>query len=141
MGAALILWGAGKIALGIIGEPETAIITHIRREGGVHIFEPITLAVAKPKKELKCWRAYASQYHMLGDKWVFGSRLQYFIKSSNIELVRMQFSASEKPNCSQKDIYIYPLHNTLMLASKEKDHTRRWMVLFSHKIDKMVAVL
>jgi hypothetical protein len=33
-GAALILWGAGRIALGIIGEPETAIITHIRREGG-----------------------------------------------------------------------------------------------------------
>lgn len=34
LGAALILWGAGKIALGIIGEPETAVITHIRREGG-----------------------------------------------------------------------------------------------------------
>jgi hypothetical protein len=34
LGAALILWGAGKIALGIIGEPETATITHIRREGG-----------------------------------------------------------------------------------------------------------
>lgn len=34
LGTALILWGAGKIALGIIGEPETATITHIRREGG-----------------------------------------------------------------------------------------------------------
>jgi hypothetical protein len=34
LGTALILWGAGKIALGIIGEPETAVITHIRREGG-----------------------------------------------------------------------------------------------------------
>ena len=34
LGTALILWGAGRIALGIIGEPETAIITHIRREGG-----------------------------------------------------------------------------------------------------------
>lgn len=34
LGAALILWGAGKIALGIIGEPEKAVITHIRREGG-----------------------------------------------------------------------------------------------------------
>ncbi|QNU66179.1 hypothetical protein EHE19_015025 [Ruminiclostridium herbifermentans] len=34
MGAALILWGTGKIALGIIGEPEKAVITHIRREGG-----------------------------------------------------------------------------------------------------------
>ena len=34
LGAALILWGAGKIALGIISEPEKAVITHIRREGG-----------------------------------------------------------------------------------------------------------
>lgn len=34
LGAALILWGAGKIALGIIGKPEKAVITHIRREGG-----------------------------------------------------------------------------------------------------------
>ncbi len=34
LGAMLILWGAGKIALGIIGEPEKAVITHIRRVGG-----------------------------------------------------------------------------------------------------------
>ena len=34
LGMALLLWGVGRIALGIIGEPETAIITHIRREGG-----------------------------------------------------------------------------------------------------------
>ncbi len=34
LGAALILWGTGKIALGIIGAPETAVVTHIRREGG-----------------------------------------------------------------------------------------------------------
>lgn len=34
LGTTLILWGAGKIALGVIGEPETATITHIRREGG-----------------------------------------------------------------------------------------------------------
>ena len=34
LGAALILWVAGRIALGIIGDPETAVITHIRREGG-----------------------------------------------------------------------------------------------------------
>jgi hypothetical protein len=34
LGTALILWGSGKIALCIIGEPETAVVTHIRREGG-----------------------------------------------------------------------------------------------------------
>ena len=34
LGMALLLWGAGRIALGIIGEPETAVVTHIRREGG-----------------------------------------------------------------------------------------------------------
>ncbi len=34
LGKALILWGAGRIALGIIGEPEKAVINHIRREGG-----------------------------------------------------------------------------------------------------------
>ncbi len=34
LGTALILWGAGKIALCIVGEPETAVVTHIRREGG-----------------------------------------------------------------------------------------------------------
>lgn len=34
LGTAFILWGAGRIALGIIGEPEKAVITHIRREGG-----------------------------------------------------------------------------------------------------------
>lgn len=34
LGTALILCGVGRIALGIIGEPETAVITHIRCEGG-----------------------------------------------------------------------------------------------------------
>lgn len=34
LGVALILWGAGRITLGLIGEPDTAVITHIRREGG-----------------------------------------------------------------------------------------------------------
>ena len=34
LGVALILWGVGRIALDIIGEPATAVITQIRREGG-----------------------------------------------------------------------------------------------------------
>lgn len=34
LGMTLILWGTGKIALAIIGEPSTAVVTHVRREGG-----------------------------------------------------------------------------------------------------------
>lgn len=33
LGIILILWGVSQIALGVIGEPATAVITHIRREG------------------------------------------------------------------------------------------------------------
>jgi hypothetical protein len=55
---------------------------------------PIHLMVARPGKDLKRWRAYVNQYHMLGDKTVFGSRLQYFVKSGETELGCMQFSAS-----------------------------------------------
>lgn len=62
--------------------------------GKVKNFEPITLIIAKPGKELKRWRTYVNQFHMLGDKMVFGSRLQYFIKSGNVELGCIQFSAS-----------------------------------------------
>ncbi|HHX22426.1 MAG: Druantia anti-phage system protein DruA [Tepidanaerobacteraceae bacterium] len=76
--------------------PQTAHINFdtTKITGKLSSFEPITLTIAKPGKELKRWRAYVNQYHMLGDKWVFGSRLQYFIKSSDIELGCMQFSAS-----------------------------------------------
>lgn len=34
LGAAFILWGAMSVALGIFGEQATAVVTHIRREGG-----------------------------------------------------------------------------------------------------------
>lgn len=34
LGGSLILLGVSRIALGVIGESETAVITHIRREGG-----------------------------------------------------------------------------------------------------------
>lgn len=62
--------------------------------GEIANFESIRLTVVRPGEELKRWRAYVDQYHMLGFKTVFGSRLQYFIKSGDIELGCIQFSAS-----------------------------------------------
>ena len=63
-------------------------------KGEIAEFEPIRLSIAQRGQELKRWRAYVNQYHMLGDKTVFGSRLQYFVKSGDIELGCIQFSAS-----------------------------------------------
>ncbi len=63
-------------------------------EGEVSEYEPIRLTIARPGKDLSRWRSYINQYHMLGFKTVFGSRLQYFIKSGDIELGCIQFSAS-----------------------------------------------
>jgi hypothetical protein len=62
--------------------------------GILGIFEPIALSIARVGEDLKRWRMYVDQFHMLGDKQVFGSRLQYFIKSGDLELGCMQFSAS-----------------------------------------------
>lgn len=63
-------------------------------EGDIGIFEPIYLQIARPGKDLNRWRSYVDQYHMLGFKRPFGSRLQYFIKTGVIELGCIQFSAS-----------------------------------------------
>jgi hypothetical protein len=63
-------------------------------KGEVGEYEPVKLVIATPGEELKRWRAYVEQYHILGDKQVFGSRLQYFVKSGETELGCMQFSAS-----------------------------------------------
>lgn len=63
-------------------------------KGEVSDYEPIRLVIAKPGEELKRWRAYINQYHILQDKQVFGSRLQYFVMSGDTELGCMQFSAS-----------------------------------------------
>jgi hypothetical protein len=79
---------AGKVKI-IPIEFDTSEIT-----GEVKDFEPVKLAIAQPGEELQRWRAYVEQYHMLGFKTVFGSRLQYFIKSGNLELGCIQFSAS-----------------------------------------------
>lgn len=62
--------------------------------GEVTEYGSIRLTIAQPGTELKRWRAYVNQYHMLGDKTVFGSRLQYFVKSGDLELGCLQFSAS-----------------------------------------------
>ncbi|HOJ12170.1 MAG TPA: DUF4338 domain-containing protein [Clostridiales bacterium] len=40
------------------------------------------------------WKSYVNQYHMLGYKKILGSRLQYFIKSGELELGCIQFSTS-----------------------------------------------
>ena len=69
-------------------------ISNVEINGSVKDFEPITLEIARPGVDLKRWRDYVDKYHMLGDKSVFGSRLQYFIKSGDTELGCMQFSAS-----------------------------------------------
>jgi hypothetical protein len=34
LGAVLMLWAAGDLALGLFGERASAVVTHIRREGG-----------------------------------------------------------------------------------------------------------
>jgi len=66
--------------------------TEIR--GETREFEPIELEMVQRGSRMKQWRAYINQYHMIGDKQAFGSRLQYFIKSKGRELGCFQFSAS-----------------------------------------------
>lgn len=62
--------------------------------GDIRGYEPIQLVIVKPGEEMKRWRSYINQFHMLGDRQVLGSQLRYFIKSGEIELGCMQFSAS-----------------------------------------------
>lgn len=77
--------GAGKLAV-------HAKVEDIK--GETRDFTPIELEIARRGEQLKRWRSYVKQYHMLGDKTVFGSRLQYFVKARGIEVGCMQFSAS-----------------------------------------------
>jgi hypothetical protein len=62
--------------------------------GEIKDLESIHLKIARAGAELQRWRRYVNAYHMLGDKQVFGSRLSYFIKSGEIILGCLQFSAS-----------------------------------------------
>jgi hypothetical protein len=55
---------------------------------------PIHLEIAIAGNDLKLWRRYISDYHMIGDKQVFGAQLSYFIKSEETILGCLQFSAS-----------------------------------------------
>lgn len=70
------------------------VITTKEILGEVRDFEPIQLSIVRPGKEMTRWRAYIDRYHMLKYKTVFGSRLQYFVKSGDTELGCLQFSAS-----------------------------------------------
>lgn len=62
--------------------------------GNINDYEPVELKIARTGNSLSRWRAYVGQYHMLGEKQVYGSQLFYFIKSGDKELGCMQFSAS-----------------------------------------------
>ncbi|MDD4679475.1 MAG: DUF4338 domain-containing protein [Clostridia bacterium] len=62
--------------------------------GDIKLYEPIRLKIARPGKEQKKWKSYVNQYHMLGYRKTFGSRLCYFIQSEDKELGCIQFSAS-----------------------------------------------
>ncbi|MFZ3371563.1 MAG: Druantia anti-phage system protein DruA, partial [Desulfitobacteriaceae bacterium] len=62
--------------------------------GDLKTLEPIHLEIARAGKDYKLWRYYVNEYHMLGDKQVFGSRLAYFVKSQETILGCLQFSAS-----------------------------------------------
>jgi hypothetical protein len=68
--------------------------SYVEINGSVKDFKQIRLEIAVQGTSLKRWKAYVDKYHMLGEKAVYGSRLQYFIKSGDIELGCMQFSAS-----------------------------------------------
>lgn len=55
---------------------------------------PIRLEIARTGIDLKLWKRYISDYHMIGNKQVFGAQLAYFIKSKETILGCLQFSAS-----------------------------------------------
>jgi len=57
-------------------------------------YEEIRLVIAETPEEKKRFRSYIENYHMLGYKRTFGSRLFYFIISGDTELGCIQFSAS-----------------------------------------------
>jgi len=62
--------------------------------GSLNEHERIRLILADTPEEKKQFRSYLEEYHMLGYKKTFGSRLYYFIVSGNVKLGCMQFSAS-----------------------------------------------
>lgn len=76
-------------------KPEESIeVDQTPVECDIRELAPITLEIAYSGDSLKRWRHYVNQHHLLQDKQVFGSRLQYFIKSGEIELGCMQISAA-----------------------------------------------
>jgi len=80
-----------RVAISIISDFDIDITPII---GDLKDFELIYLEIARAGSQLKLWRKYVNDYHMLGDKQVFGSRLYYFVKSGDKKLGCLQFSAS-----------------------------------------------
>jgi hypothetical protein len=60
--------------------------------GSVENFN-IEVEIAK-LEDMKKWRSYVNQFHRLGHKQAFGAQMQYLIKSEDIDLGCIQFSAS-----------------------------------------------
>jgi hypothetical protein len=54
----------------------------------------IKLTIVRPGKEMMRWREYMDNYHMLGDKRVFGSQIRYMITSEGQDLGCLLFSGS-----------------------------------------------
>jgi len=65
--------------------------------GELKVLEPIHLEIARAGIDLKRWKHYVNEYHMLGDKHVFGSRLAYFIKSGEKSLAVFSFRHPHGP--------------------------------------------
>jgi hypothetical protein len=63
-------------------------------EADIRDIAPIQLRIAEDSKDRLRWRSYVDQYHQLGYRQVYGSRLQYFICSGERELGCLQYSAS-----------------------------------------------
>lgn len=81
-----------------LGKKKIYDATHIVRDeivGNAGEFEAITIELVQAgTEEMKRWRYYVEEYHMLGDKTAFGDRLFYLIKSGERDLGCMQFSAA-----------------------------------------------
>lgn len=55
---------------------------------------PVHLEIVRPGETLRRWRQYVGAYHVLGDPTVAGSQLRYMVKSGDMDLGCLLFSAS-----------------------------------------------
>jgi len=80
-------------------------------EGKLSDLASVYLEIARAGVDLKLWRKYVNDYHMLGDKQAFGSRLQYFVKSGDKKLGCIQFSASSWALKSREELIGWTLED------------------------------